>query len=399
MADLHSLDNLSVVSVILPVTTANECVEAVFAAGDCNALLLHARGTLVRNRWYQSFVPILSPEKEYLQFLVPDANVDSVMEKIVASGHLYLPGAGAVFSIPCDRVWHSEDFKLWSEEIDWDSTENASLSLRENLTAIFCVLQSNQTEVVSRAALQNGSHGPIIYFSEGRGFLDRLGWLRITRKHQEEVILLIVDNADADSITEAMVDAGRINLPGRGILYRMPIEKGLVNIARTYGDRQQQVNMQEIVSAIDNLMGNSHWRDQTVITHNATARSAGMNLFGKVKPLEFVENQSALTCISHRDDADLIIDCAIDCGCGGANLTVAKFIEANSSVTAKGIRINDERAAIKFVLPQTQVAPLIDVIQKLIDEQGLQDICFFTQPVGQAISYMGRQEQEKDVSI
>ncbi|MEQ8492873.1 MAG: hypothetical protein RLW42_01510, partial [Gammaproteobacteria bacterium] len=74
--------NVSVVSVILPQQRAAPVIEAVFAAGDRNSLVINARGTLMRDRWYQALLPVISPEKEYLQFLVPDREVTHIIEAI-----------------------------------------------------------------------------------------------------------------------------------------------------------------------------------------------------------------------------------------------------------------------------------------------------------------------------
>ena len=69
----------------------------------------------MRERWYQALIPVMSPEKEYLQLLVPDRELDRVMEAIVSAGELHMPGSGAVFAVPCDQLMCTEDFPLWSE--------------------------------------------------------------------------------------------------------------------------------------------------------------------------------------------------------------------------------------------------------------------------------------------
>ncbi|MGB1884806.1 MAG: hypothetical protein ACPHUF_12935, partial [Gammaproteobacteria bacterium] len=96
--------NFAVVTAILPQYNANDVIDAVLAAGESSALLLNARGTLVRERWYQAFLPVMSPEKEYLQFLVPESEIEHFVHVIVSAGDLHLPGAGAVFAVPCDDL-------------------------------------------------------------------------------------------------------------------------------------------------------------------------------------------------------------------------------------------------------------------------------------------------------
>ena len=220
-----SNNNVSLVTAILPQDIANRVIDAVFQQGERKALIINARGTLMRERWYQALIPMVSPEREFIQFLVPDLEVDRFMRGIVTTANLHLPGAGAVFAVPCDEVVHTADYELWARS-DWESdTFDASKVLKENLTAIFCIVQKGGTEAVSRAAMQAGAHGPIVFYCEGSGLRDRLGWLRITKNNEKEVLVAIVDNADAIAVTEAMVDAGDIDLPGRGSLPRADPER------------------------------------------------------------------------------------------------------------------------------------------------------------------------------
>ena len=110
MTHFVTYNNVSVVTAILPQYIAKSAIEEVFSFGDRNALLINARGTLMRDRWYQALLPMMSPEKEFLQFLVPDTEVDAMMECLVAAAELHLPGSGAVFAVPCDELRCTEDF-------------------------------------------------------------------------------------------------------------------------------------------------------------------------------------------------------------------------------------------------------------------------------------------------
>ncbi|MFT7126325.1 MAG: nitrogen regulatory protein PII, partial [Candidatus Azotimanducaceae bacterium] len=256
--------NVSIVTAILPVARAAQVIEGLFELGEQSALLFNARGTVIRDRWYQSFVPVISPELEYLQFLVPDPEVDAIIECIITHGQLQLSSAGAVFSVPCDEVEYGSDFALWAK-VDDSSGINESMGMKENLTAIFCIVQSAQVDAISRAAMNAGAHGPAIFYSEGRGLRDRLGWLKITKKGVKEVIVVIVDNVDKIAVTEAIIEAGRLGLPGRGFLYRMPVQKGLINLPSIVGNRGNSASMQQVVAAIDNIKGSTDWRDESVI--------------------------------------------------------------------------------------------------------------------------------------
>ncbi len=389
MSDFLTHKNISVVTAILPKQTSQACIESVFTLGDQNVLLMHARGTLVRDSWYHSFLPVLSPEKDFLQFLVPDLEVDFIMEQVINKGHLYLPGAGAVYSIPCDEVIHTEDFHLWSELDAHEEKEehNASLNLRENLSAITCILGEEQTDVVSRAALQTGAHGPIINYCHGRGLRDRLGWLRITKKSQQEVLTIIADNNDADTIIESMVEAGRIDMPGRGFIYRMPVQKGLINIASTYGNRSYGANMKQMISAIDTLMGSGQWRQQNVIVQGGSTKIAGLNLQGKIKPRPSLQNQIGLSCVIARKHVETMLNAASDAGATGAYVSYAKFIEAECKKTSTGIKLNREDGVIRFVHNETLSEQVLESMKVAVIKHDMHNVCFYKRQVGKVITY------------
>ena len=389
--------NVSLVTAILPPHIANHVIEKVFEFGERKALWITARGTLARDRWYQALIPMVSPEKEYLQFLVPDPEVDRMMESIVAAGQLHLPGAGAVFAVPCDELRCSENFALWSTST-WESDGlNASHYLKENLTAIFCIVQRDRTGQISRAAMSAGAHGPVVFYCAGRGLRDRVGWLRITKKDDQELLVVIIDNADAIAVTEAMVDAGDLDMPGRGFLYRMPVQKGVINIGSMYGRRKYAADIQQIIAAIDDLKGSSQWRDQRITELVGTGKSAGLNLFGKIKKRAYLTEQASLSCIVGRKHADTIVDAALAGGAPGANVSYARLIEADSRTTAHGIRFNRERAIVRIILPEDLLTNVVLHMQSACSVHDIDDVCIYGQPVTRAVTYIAELADRPDV--
>lgn len=389
----RSKDNISIVTAILPPSNARKVIDTLFQMGEHNSLMQNARGTLIRDRWYQSFLPVISPELEYLQFLVPDPQVDSIMDTIAATARLNLPGSGAVYSVPCDKVEYGDGFDLWSSVEDGDF--NASIGLKENLTAIFCIAQSDQVDAISRAAMQAGAHGPVIYYCEGRGLRDRLGWLKITKKQTKEVICLIVDNVDKVAVTEAMIDAGKLDIPGHGFLYRMPVQKGLINLPSMVGNRGYTANLQQVIAAIDNLKGNTDWRDQSVIELGAAGKGAGISALGQFQERSWLLDQVCFGCIVSRKHSDTILDAMRNAGAHGANVAFARFIELEAKTTASGIRLNRERGVIRSVMASAISGEVMAAVRLLCEEQGIDDVCMFLQPITRGFTYIAPAVKEK----
>jgi len=383
------LRKVSLVAAILPPPTVKPVIERLFASGERNAFVTNARGTLIRTEWVQRFLPLISPEKEILRFLVPDAQVDSVIREISEAGGLRYPGSGAVYSVPCDDLYHTPDFPIWEGLGSEEPGSDASIGLRENLAAITCILQPDYTESVSKAAMQAGAHGPVVYYCEGRGLRDRLGWLRITKKRTKEVMTVVVDNSDADAVVEAMTVAGRLTMPGRGFLYRMPVQKGIVNLPSTVGSRHYAADMQQVIAAIDGLVGHTDWRRQQVIRLGTGAHAAGLGLEDEVADSAQTEPQTRLTIISSGTHMQTLLDAATAAGATGANTLSARFVEAESKVTM-GRRLNRERSWIQSVVPARQAQPIMDAVMKTAEEHNITEVCLFGQPVTRAVTYQAQ---------
>jgi len=382
------LHKVSVVAAILPPASAKPVIERLFASGERNAFVTNARGTLIRDQWMQRFLPLISPEKEILRFLVPDSQVDGVIRDIAEAGGLRFPGAGAVYSVPCDDLYHTPDFPIWKDLESEDGVTDASIALRENLSLLSCIVQPEQTEAVSRAAMQTGAHGPVVFYCEGRGLRDRLGWLRITKKRTKEVVTLIVDNADADAVVAAITLAARLEMPGRGFLYRMPVQKGIVSLASIVGSRNYAADMQQIIGAIDNLMGNTDWRRRSVVRLNGGAQAAGLGL-GEEEAGALPQAQTRLTFISGQAYTPLLLDAALEAGASGANVMSARFVEAESRV-AMGRRLNRERNWVQTVMPSDRASAVLQAVMQAAEAEGVTETCLFAQPVSQVVTYRAR---------
>ncbi|MGB3620170.1 hypothetical protein FT643_05525 [Ketobacter sp. MCCC 1A13808] len=392
--------NISIVTAILPPAVAAKVIDGSFELGEQNALLFNARGTVIRDRWYQNFLPVISPELEYLQFLVPDPQVDQIVESIIHHGSLHLHGAGAVFSVPCDEVEYGSDFALWSTLDDQgDDAFNASTNLKENMSAIYCIVQPDQVDTISRAAMQAGAHGPVIFYCEGRGLRDRLGWLKITKKGVKEVITVIVDNVDKVAVAEAMIEAGRLDMPGRGFLFSMPIQKGMIHLPSTVGNRGYNANMQQIIAAIDSLKGSTQWRDQSVVELGVVGKSAGLSLFGKFKERDWLVDQECLGCIVRRKYSDAMMDAILSAGAYGANVSYARFIEVESRTTSSGIRLNRESGFIRCVLHRSIVEKVKQNIKQVCADNEIDDVCIFTQPITRGYTYLTPEAEDTAVRM
>lgn len=382
MQGFLSAQNLSSVTAMLPQSTAGRVLDEVFHRGGHGATLFAARGTLLRDRWFQRLIPVISPVMRYVQVLVPNEEVDGLIREIYTVGGMHRPGSGAVFSIPCEDVTYSRDYPVWSPS--GSSSNRTNLNIRENLTAIYCVTARDTTESICRAAVQAGAHGPVIQLCEGQGLRSRLGWLRITRKADKEVIAVVIDNDLADEVYEAIVRASGIGAPGRGIIYRLGIHKGVVNLTSVYGHARHAASLEQIIAAIDDLKGETHWRDQSVIDLGRRGKVAG---FGIDQDTNRQRHYASLICIVRRENLDPLFNALLQAGAPGVNIVYGKFSETETATTA-GLRLTKERGILRTILPRKRVAALRAAIQKAALEGGIPEVCVYTQSVSRASIYI-----------
>ena len=98
------------------------------------------------------------------------------------------------------------------------------------------------------------------------------------------------DNADVENVFDAMANAGKLHLLGLGFMCQLPVHNGLFNLPSHFDSHKRDASMQQVISAIGHLMGDNHWRDQTVFDVAGTGKSAGLSLVDK-EPSAIIRDQ------------------------------------------------------------------------------------------------------------
>lgn len=374
----------SLVTAVLPNRIASRVAARVRDTEGATALISSARGTLLQESWWRQWLPAISPAKTQLQMLVAAPQVESVIAEIVELGNLHRQATGAVFSTPVDEAYIGSDCRLWRGKLN----ENAgnSHAIDQALTVTFCIVGKRISEKIARAAILAGAHGPIIYHSEGRGLRDRLGWLRITKEHDKEVIAVIAEQSQANKIFDAMARAGELHLPGRGFMYRLVIDRGIVNLPSRATDHRTDANLQQVIRAIDHLTGHTDWRDQSVREVGTKGRAIGLNLPGSDSNEGAA--QVCLTAIVARDDADRLMEFLLDQGAPGVNISYNRLVGDAGEALVSGAHIAHEYALLRCIAPEGTVRDLAAAIEAQAEAEGLTDLCVLSNPVARIATYM-----------
>jgi len=101
---------------------------------------------------------------------------------------------------------------------------------------ITCVLQNGLGEDVLEAAKNAGAQGATVSYARGTGIRDRMGLLGVTIDEQKEVLRLIVSDDQADRVFEAIYLAGKLDTPGKGIMYMSNLENVATHIPQNIVD-------------------------------------------------------------------------------------------------------------------------------------------------------------------
>ncbi len=363
------------VTAILPRQSAGVVVQEVLGNGASHVMTTSARGTLMQQHWYKSFLPAISPEQEILHFIVPRGEIDRLMEEIVIVGKLQLYGAGSIFATPCESLLCADDYPLWTPGNYRFESTSFDIKFKRDLTALVHTTDRGTAEPIAHAAIRAGAQGATISYVRGYGLRDRLGLLRITKRHEKELITVVVDEFDLDAVFQAMTQAGRVEQPGRGFIYQLPVSKGLTNLASVFQAKKHSVSIHQMVRALDSLSGGTQWRANPLLVHDPRAREFATNTRGLSRDLLL------LNVVSQRKDSETLLKLLLKQGVSGASISNWRFTDSQSSQPQAGIRLNREFGCLSLVSSPANIAHLIQVFRESVEADDLKSTCCFTHRV------------------
>lgn len=387
MSNFVRRDQCSLISLIIPQSKIHHCLVEILANWKYNPIQFDCRGTLVRQHRFLNLLPAINPECEFMQFLVNNEDVDGFMKFCIELNDLHLPGSGAIFSTPCDWVLTNSTDMAQNCEPSGSVANGAGKSLKSNLYAIYALIQSGRTEQAIKAAMQAGSHGPIVYFVEGRGTRDRAGWLKITKKPYEEVVMVLVEDLDRASVAEALVSAGKVDTFGGGVLFDQPLGQGLVNLPTSVGNRSQRSTNEQITAAIDELMGSNDWRNRRTLDALVTRTQSQQS--GSDEKAERV----LLGTLLPRKHAHDFLEHMLVIGVPGANVAYPKLFAGDDGENGRGVEIHHELAQIRMVVEKTKAEVLCEKMIRFATDNEYNGVSFYEQPIGDVVRYQQKRSR------
>ncbi len=283
---------------------------------------------------------------DILSLLVSPELELGALELITRSGGLSDQGRGSVFS---EEVVIHRGHDLCGEIASGPGGSGKGRLQRE-LTGICCIVQRGQGDAVARVALDTGTCVPAVTFGYGTGIRDKLGLLRITVPAEKEVIRLAASSYDAEALMNLMIQAGKLDQPGKGFIYLHPIRWGQINMKVMQGMARHAASMEQIIVAIDEIKGESSWR--------ARGGSPGIHALSRKN---YLHDLASLTYTCNEGRAETLLKAAMDAGAPGATMTRMRHVAPQDSDYK---RVSPAREVCDIVLARSQVDEVVGAMER-----------------------------------
>jgi nitrogen regulatory protein PII len=316
---------------------------------------------------------------DIFKFHVPVSQEENVFNHLVNKAQLAIPGRGSIY---CEEIKYVHNDKSPLKEPKINVISNEKISVQEDLTGICCIVQRGQGEEIVKTILDLGLCVPSVVYGIGTGLRDKLGLLRITIPAEKEVVSIVIDTHEANDVMNYLIDIGRLEQPGKGFIYTYPVKKGIINTKIFRGKMKYAANIEEIISVIDEIKGNSDWRKRDI-------RFGGGKQGSKRKYLLDMTDLS-ITC--NEGKADDLVKAAMRKGAAGA--TISKLNHSSLVERQDPNLVSSAREKSTLIIGKNQIDAIISglIEEGIFDESSSGMIEM--KPIPSACTYLGSNTQK-----
>jgi len=306
------------------------------------------------------------------RFTIPLEDEQAVMSYLVHEAMLDQEGRGSIYSERTELLFHEERVPLGRP---FFAQEPPVRTMIQHLAGITVIVQRGQGDTIARAALEMGVCIPSVTFGIGAGLRDKLGLIRITIPAEKEIVNIISPQHDVQGVLVRLIEAGKLDQPGKGFIFTYPVLRGVLNTRLYSGRHLSAATLGQIVTALDELKGSTAWRRKfTSTTDHKHSR--------KRSYLRDLEDLS-IFCTEGR--ATELAQVAMDAGASGA--TVRRLRRAGVGDAGQG-KESPAREHLTMVLPSSQVEIVASALiaAGLFDERTYGEM--MVRPVPEAYTYL-----------
>jgi len=281
---------------------------------------------------------------ELFRFYVPAGQDKPIVALLAREAGLDMPGRGSVFS---ERV------QLWGLQPEAlrprrpEEEERPEPAVQSHLVYICCIVQRGEAAALALAVLQMGLTAPVVTFGTGMGLRDKLGLLRITIPADKEVLHVVVGRQDAQEAFDFMTDVARLHQPGRGFIYMSPLRCGVINTRIHRGEVRHVASIEQLITAVDTLTGDTRWRKKTTLPHVRRERG-------------YLRDLMSYTILGAESRVEELVRAALDAGAGGATVSSLRAVGRQAE---DGVYVPRARQASDLIVAASQVRSLHQAVQ------------------------------------
>ncbi len=332
-------------------------------------LLNEARG--FRSLLFSS--DLLSESVDVLTFYLPLDSEERVMKSIIKKCRLDIPGRGSIFSRYVDLNNGNIDELISSLKTESLPTldQLSEVPLYENLTQILCTMSKGSADELGKVLLHLGVV-PTITYATGTGLRDQLGLLRITVPKEKEFLSIVVGPHEASSIMDKMITWAKLDRPGRGFIWQVPVNKGVINFKTSHKSIGQAASTEQIIAAIDSLKGDFTWRQ-------------GGNVLSASKQRSYYQGTQLIMQVN-EGTSHAIIKAMMKIGISGATIQPLRAL----SPDAGDEHLVVPQEIIRVVVTEDKAKSVLSMAIKQMDAQEnsiLQNTHIFSLPVIRAFNF------------
>lgn len=352
-------------------------------AGVYNIHLENARYPVlgVRKGFIGSFLnsdPVIDNPMSLLAILVFPEIEKRVMEIIRQAADISHPGHGSVYSEQV-TIFHENSLFFVS---DTCNSEEPKEKFFKGLTGIYCILQRGLGEPISKLLLENGIGVPTISYGTGTGLRDKLGLLKVTIPREKDILKIIVNSSDVSHVINYIIEAGKLDFPGRGFIYEYLIKQGFINTRVSLAGNQHAANIDQIIATIDKLSGGMDWRRRGT---ELKKYKSNRNFFNGVDIHFFCNEGYGLEIIQELRKV----------GVTGSTMRNPKLICKSQEAENLPFRISPAREACNMLVPESSVPEILDELERLGAFGSVIQGMLYTTHIPKAYTYQSRTALDK----
>lgn len=92
-----------------------------------------------------------------------------------------------------------------------------------DVLGIFAIVERGKADYVVKKAKEAGAQGATIMYGRGTGTHEAHKLFNIHIESSKEIIIILVEKGKMKPIYDAIVEAGKLNDPGTGIIFTLPV--------------------------------------------------------------------------------------------------------------------------------------------------------------------------------